>query len=69
MFTLAVYCINVHIRALDSRERECLPTKLLSYCQQIACGMSFLVERGCVVSRLATRYVLLSEKDVCKVDV
>ena len=52
---------------MERGTRNSLPTKLLSYCQQIACGMSFLVERGCVVSSLATRHILLSEEDVCKV--
>ena len=59
--------VNVHIRLGERGVRESLPTTLLSYCQQIAAGMAFLVDRGCIVSTLATKYILLSEEDVCKV--
>lgn len=59
--------VNFHIRLGEKGVRESLPTTLLSYCQQVATGMAFLVERGCVVSTLATKYILVSEEDICKV--
>ena len=64
ILVLSIHCLT---RSREQGEREGLPTKLLSFCQQIASGMSFLVDRGCVVTSLTTKCVLLSEKDVCKV--
>ena len=60
--------VDFHTRLGEEGVRESLPTTLLTYCQQIATGMAFLVDRGCVVSTLATKYILVSEGDVCKVN-
>ena len=44
-----------------------LPHTLLSYCRQIAPGMSSLAGKAFVHRDLAARNILVSEDDVCKV--
>ena len=55
-------------RTIKSQERDSeLKHDLLSYCRQIAPGLSYLVSKQFVHRDLAARNILVSSDDVCKV--
>ena len=55
-------------RTIKSQERDSeLKHDLLSYCRQIALGLSYLVTKQFVHRDLAARNILVSSDDVCKV--
>ena len=49
------------------KQYEFIPRKLLGFCQQVALGMQYLSTKGFVHRDLATRNILLSEGEICKV--
>lgn len=44
-----------------------VPHTLLSYCRQVASGMTYLANLGFIHRDLATRNILISEDGTCKV--
>ena len=55
-------CRNREMAAGDQ-----VPAKLLSFCRQVASGMTYLAGRGFVHRDLAARNILVSDMEVCKV--
>ena len=45
-----------------------VPATLLSFCRQVASGMTYLSGRGFVHRDLAARNILVSDVEVCKVN-